>query len=49
MANNYLRSIERKYQDLKREEAAINDKNLNATSTFQSLRTDTKTVLKLKD
>ena len=33
MANNYLRSIERIYQDLKTE-ATITAKNLNATGKF---------------
>ena len=38
MANNYLRSIERKYQDLKTDEAAITAKNLNATGNLWESR-----------
>jgi hypothetical protein len=40
MANNDLRSIERKCQDLKREAAEITAKNLNAVRTFQQLGND---------
>ena len=40
MANNDLQSIERKCQDLKREEADITAKNLNAAGTFQQLGND---------
>ena len=40
IANNDLRSIERKCQDLKREEAEITAKNLNAARTFQQLSND---------
>jgi hypothetical protein len=40
MANNDLKSTERKCQDLKREEAAIAAKNLEAAGTFQQLSKD---------
>ena len=40
MANNDLQSIERMCQDLKREEANIIAKNLNAAKTFQMLSDD---------
>jgi hypothetical protein len=40
VANNDLHSIERKCQDLKKEEAAITAKNLNAAGTFQQLSND---------
>jgi hypothetical protein len=40
IANNDLQSIEQKCQELKREEAALTAKNLNAVSTFQQLSND---------
>jgi hypothetical protein len=39
-ANNDIQSIERKYQDLKLEEAFLNSKNLNAARTFEQLTND---------
>jgi septal ring factor EnvC (AmiA/AmiB activator) len=39
-ANNDLQSIERVCQDLKREEADVTAKNLNAARTFQMLSDD---------
>ena len=36
MANDDLQSIEQKYQDLKREEANLTAKNLNAVGTFRN-------------
>jgi hypothetical protein len=40
MANNDLKSIKQKCQDLKREEATITAKNLNAAGIFQQLSND---------
>ena len=40
IANNDLQSIEQKCQDLKRKEAGMTAKNLNAVSTFQQLSND---------
>jgi len=40
LVNNDLPSIERKCQDLEREEAALTAKNLDAVSTFQRLSND---------
>jgi hypothetical protein len=40
VANNDLQSIERKCIDLKKEEAAITAKNLDAVRTFQQLGKD---------
>ena len=40
LANNDLQSIEQKYKDLKREEATLTAKNLNAVGTFQRLSND---------
>jgi hypothetical protein len=40
IANNDLQSIQQECQDLKREEAAITAKNLNAAGTFQQLSND---------
>ena len=49
MANNDLRSIEQKCQDLKREEAEITGKNLNAVRTFQQLSNDISEEYKILD
>jgi hypothetical protein len=40
MANNDIRSIERKCQDLKREEASLNSRNLNSARAVQQLSND---------
>ena len=49
IANNDLQSIEQKCQDLKREEAAITAKNLNAARTFQQLSNDISEEYKILD
>jgi len=40
MANNDISSIEQKCQDLKREEASLNSRNLDAARTFEQLSSD---------
>ena len=40
ISNNNISSIERKCQDLKREEASLNSKNLDAARTFEQLSSD---------
>src|SRR5689334_9047408 len=49
MANNDLLSIERKCQDLKREEADLTAKNLNAARTFQQLSNDISEISNVSD
>ncbi|HEY7573337.1 MAG TPA: hypothetical protein VH796_18405 [Nitrososphaeraceae archaeon] len=49
LANNDIQSIEQKCQDLKREEAAITAKNLNAAGTFQQLSNDISEISKVLD
>ena len=49
MANDDLRSIERKCQDLNREAAEITAKNLNAVRTFQQLSNDISEEYKILD
>jgi hypothetical protein len=48
-ANNDLLSIEQKCQDLKREEAALTAKNLNAAGTFQQLSNDISEISNVLD
>lgn len=49
LSNNDIQSIEQKCQDLKREEAAITAKNLDAAGTFQQLSKDISEISKILD
>jgi hypothetical protein len=47
IANNEIKSIKQVYQDLRREKASLNAKNLNAARTFQQLSNDISEEYKL--
>ena len=49
IVNNDIQSIKGVCQDLRREEASLNAKNLNATRTFQQLSNDISEEYKLLD